>query len=309
MKPAEKKGKPNKKIRITAPADFAAGIKGVSTALDHVLSQAGPVRGLKALARLNQKKGFDCPGCAWPDPDDKRSLFSEYCENGAKAVAEEATLKRADPFFFSQHPVSEMLTWSDFEIGKSGRLTHPMVLKPGDDYYSPIEWEDAYQLIADHLNKLASPDEAIFYTSGRSSNEAAFLWGLFARAFGTNNMPDCSNMCHESSGVALKQTLGSGKVSVLLDDLYKAEVIIVIGQNPGTNHPRMLAALEECKKNGGRIITINPLEEAALKRFKNPQRVSDYFTNGTQLTDLFLQVRINEDVTLMKAIMKVLLQL
>lgn len=274
--------------------------------MGHAFREMGPIKAMAALSKLNQEKGFDCPGCAWPDPDDKRSLFAEYCENGAKAVAEEATRKRVDPFFFSQYPVSEMLKWSDYEIGKSGRLTHPMILQQGSDYYEPISWNDAFTLIAKQLNSLQSPDEAVFYTSGRSSNEAAFLWGLFARAFGTNNMPDCSNMCHESTGVALKQTLGIGKGSVMLDDLHKAEVIMVIGQNPGTNHPRMLSALQECKQNGGKIITINPLEEAGLKRFLNPQHVKDYFTAGSVITDLFLQVKINEDVALLKAIMKIL---
>ncbi len=293
-----------KKIRITPPADFAAGLKGVTVALDHAITEMGPVKALKALSMLNQEKGFDCPGCAWPDPDDKRSLFAEYCENGAKAVAEEATNKRVDPYFFSQNSVIEMFTWSDYEIGKSGRLTHPMILRNGSDYYEPISWDDSFKLIAGHLNKLNSPDEAVFYTSGRSSNEAAFLWGLFARAYGTNNMPDCSNMCHESTGVALGQTLGIGKGSVVLEDLPKAEVIIVIGQNPGTNHPRMLSALQECKLNGGKVITINPLEEAGLKRFFHPQRPSDYFTSGTKITDIFLQVKVNEDVALLKAIMK-----
>jgi molybdopterin-dependent oxidoreductase alpha subunit len=199
-----------------------------------------------------------------------------------------------------------MLGWSDYEIGKSGRLTHPMVLHEGESHYQPVSWEESFSLIATHLNSLQSPDEAVFYTSGRSSNEAAFLWGLFARAFGTNNMPDCSNMCHESTGVALMETIGIGKGTVLLDDFEKAEVIIVIGQNPGTNHPRMLSALQQCKLHGGKVITINPLEEAGLKRFFHPQRPGDYFTNGTAITDIFLQVKINEDVTLLKAIMKVL---
>lgn len=306
MKKVKESKASEKKIRITAPADFAAGVKGVTTALEHTFHEMGPINALAALSKVNQEKGFDCPGCAWPDPDDKRSLFAEYCENGAKAIAEEATRKRVDPFFFSQHSVKEMLDWSDYEIGKSGRLTHPMILRTGSDFYEPLSWDEAFQIIADHLNHLDSPDEAVFYTSGRSSNEAAFLWGLFARAFGTNNMPDCSNMCHESTGFALRETLGIGKGSVVLDDLHKAEVIIVIGQNPGTNHPRMLSALQQCKLNGGKVITINPLEEAGLKRFFHPQRPKDYFTSGTLITDLFLQVKINEDVTLLKAIMKIL---
>ena len=302
-------GEPHKKkIKITEPAEIAAGLKGITTAIQHALHEMGPIRSWSALAKLNQKKGFDCPGCAWPDPDDKRSLFAEYCENGAKAVAEEATRKKVDPYFFSRHPVSDMLQWTDYEIGKSGRLTYPMILREGTDHYEPISWHDAFTVIADHLNKLEHPDEAVFYTSGRSSNEAAFLWGLFARAFGTNNMPDCSNMCHESSGVALTETLGIGKGSVLLEDVPKAEVIIVIGQNPGTNHPRMLSALQQCKQNGGRIITINPIEEAGLKKFLNPQNLNDYFIGGTPITDLYLQVRINEDIALLKAIMKILVR-
>ena len=300
--------RPVSDIRLTPPADFAAGIKGVTTALQHTFKEMGPWRALAALSKVNQEKGYDCPGCAWPDPDDKRSLFAEYCENGAKAVAEEATRSRVDPFFFSQHTISEMLQWSDYQIGKSGRLTHPMICRAGNDYYEPLSWEGSFQIIAQHLNGLQDPDEAVFYTSGRSSNEAAFLWGLFARAFGTNNMPDCSNMCHESTGVALGKTLGIGKGSVVLDDLHKAEVILVIGQNPGTNHPRMLSALQQCKLHGGKVITINPLEEAGLKKFLNPQRPADYFTSGTRITDLFLQVRINEDVSLLKAIQKCLIE-
>ncbi|MBT8221402.1 MAG: FdhF/YdeP family oxidoreductase [Bacteroidia bacterium] len=296
-------------LKIRKPAEFAAGIKGVTVALEHAIQEMGTKRALETLARLNQKDGFDCPGCAWPDPDDKRSLFAEYCENGVKAVAEEATRQKVGPDFFKEHSISEMMSWSDYKIGKSGRLTHPMILREGEDHYSEISWQEAFDQIGSELNNLNHPNEAIFYTSGRSSNEAAFLWGLFARAFGTNNLPDCSNMCHESSGVALSQTLGIGKGSVTLDDLPKAEVVIVTGQNPGTNHPRMLTALQQCKLNGGKIITINPLEEAGLKRFKNPQRAVDYFTSGTTITDLFLQVKINGDVALLKAIMKVLTEL
>ena len=291
-------------IKLTKPSSFAAGAKGVQVALDHAISEMGAVRAFQTLAKLNQKDGFDCPGCAWPDPDDKRSVLGEYCENGAKAVAEEATLKRVNPDFFEQYSIRELSTWSDFKLGKSGRLTHPLVLREGSEHYEAIEWEDAFGLIAKQLQSLEDPNEAVFYTSGRSSNEAAFLYGLFCRAFGTNNMPDCSNMCHESSGVGLSQTLGIGKGSVVLDDFAKAELIVVIGQNPGTNHPRMLSALKDCKKNGGKVITINPLEEAGLKRFKNPQSPMDMLSRGTTITDIFLQVKINEDIALLKAIMK-----
>lgn len=292
------------KVKIKAPANYAAGAHGIKVALEHAIQEMGAIRAFQTLAKLNQKNGIDCPGCAWPDPDDKRSVLGEYCENGAKALAEEATLKRVKPDFFAKYSVEELSNWSDFKIGKSGRLTHPMLLKEGSSHYESIAWSDAFQLIADNLNQLKSPDEGVFYTSGRSSNEAAFLYGVFIRAFGTNNMPDCSNMCHESSGVALSQTLGIGKGSVTLDDLHKAEVVMVIGQNPGTNHPRMLSALQKLKKNGGKVITINPLEEAGLKRFKNPQKVADMLGRGTAITDLFLQVKINQDVPLLKAILK-----
>ena len=296
-------------IKLTDPKKYAAGAPAVKVALDHVVSEMGAVRAFKTLAKLNQKDGFDCPGCAWPDPDDKRSLLGEYCENGAKAVAEEATMKRVEPPFFEKYSIQELSHWSDFQLGRSGRLTHPMILKENSSHYEKTSWEEAFQMIAKNLQELASPDEAIFYTSGRSSNEAAFLYGLFCRAYGTNNMPDCSNMCHESSGVGLSQTLGIGKGSVLLDDFEKSELVVVIGQNPGTNHPRMLSALKDCKKNGGKIITINPLEEAGLKRFKNPQSPADMLSRGTTITDVFLQVKINEDITLLKVIMKKLLDI
>jgi len=296
-------------IKLKEPANYAAGALGVKVALDHAIGEMGVGRAMKILAKMNQKDGFDCPGCAWPDPDDKRSLFAEYCENGAKALAEEATRKRVKPEFFAEHSIEELSTWSDYEIGKSGRITNPMVLREGSIHYEPIEWDAAYKIIAEHLHALENPNEAVFYTSGRSSNEAAYMYGLFARALGTNNMPDCSNMCHESSGVGLGETLGIGKGSVVLEDLHEAEVIVVMGQNPGTNHPRMLSALQECKLNGGKVITINPLKEAGLERFKNPQRVQDYFNGGTSITDVFLQVKINQDVPLLKAIMKKLQQL
>ncbi len=290
-------------IRLTEPANYAAGLPAVKVALQHAFKEMGVVKSFHALSQMNQKNGFDCPGCAWPDPD-KPSKLGEYCENGAKALAEEATNKRVDKSFFEKYSVEELSMWSDYQIGKSGRITEPMVLRAGSIYYEPISWEDAYELIAEELHKLNTPDEGVFYTSGRSSNEAAFLYGLFVRAFGTNNMPDCSNMCHESSGVALSETLGIGKGSVKLEDFDHAEVVMVIGQNPGTNHPRMLSALQKCKENGGRVISINPLEEAGLIRFKNPQEVKGVLSSGTALTDLHLQVKINQDVSLLKLIIK-----
>ena len=248
----------------------AVGYKAIKSAITHIKEEVGLVKGIGLLAKLNQKNGFDCPGCAWPDPDEKRAFLAEYCENGAKAVAEEATKNRVSPMFFATHSISELSKLSDYEIGKKGRITHPVVVYEGRDHYEEISWEDAFNLIGKELKSLPSPDEAIFYTSGRTSNEAAFLYQLFVRKFGTNNLPDCSNMCHESSGAALTETLGIGKGSVTLDDFNHAELVIVMGQNPGTNHPRMLSALGETKKRGGKIITINPLPEVGLMRYNDP---------------------------------------
>lgn len=290
-------------LKVSEPKVFAAGMPAIKVALEHVNKESGLFRSIKTLSKMNQKEGFDCPGCAWPDPD-KPSKLGEYCENGVKAIAEETTFERVDRDFFQKFSVEELSTWTDYQIGKSGRITEPFILNPGSIHYEPISWENAYTTIAEHLRMLDSPDEAVFYTSGRSSNEAAFLYGLFARAFGTNNMPDCSNMCHESSGVALSETLGIGKGSVVLEDFDEAEVVMVIGQNPGTNHPRMLSALQKCKQNGGKIITVNPLSESGLNRFKNPQQVSGILGKGTTLTDIFLQVKVNQDVPLLKLIMK-----
>lgn len=290
-------------IGLKKPSEYAAGLPAVKVALQHTFKEMGVSKSFKALSHMNQKDGFDCPGCAWPDPE-RPSKLGEYCENGAKALAEEATNKKVDADFFKQYSVEAISNWSDYKIGKCGRLTQPMVLRPGNIHYEPISWSTAFELIANELHQLPTPNEAIFYTSGRSSNEAAFLYGLFARAFGTNNMPDCSNMCHESSGVALKETLGIGKGSVKLEDFDKAEVVMVIGQNPGTNHPRMLSALQKCKENGGKVVSINPLEEAGLIRFKNPQEIKGVVAKGTVLTDLHLPVKINQDIALLKSIIK-----
>lgn len=297
----------DKELEIKSPKKVAGGIPAVVSSLKHVFGEVGVVEGTKALLKLNQFDGYDCPGCAWPDPDDYRTVV-EFCENGAKAVAEEATEAKCDTEFFRKHSVSEMRQWTDFEIGKSGRVVHPMILREKATHYEPIQWNDAFQLIGNKLKSLASPNEAIFYTSGRTSNEAAFLYQLFVRMYGTNNLPDCSNMCHESSGVALTETVGIGKGSVTLDDFYKAEVIVIIGQNPGTNHPRMLTALQKAKQNGAYIISINPLPEAGLISFRHPQNPVDMIGKPTALTDLWLQVKINEDVALLKAINKILLE-
>ena len=292
-------------IKLKEAPKTSAGIKAIRSALTHIKDEVGIGKGIQLLANLNQKNGFDCPGCAWPDPDDKRAFLAEYCENGAKAVAEEATKNKVTPLFFASHSVKELSELSDYEIGKSGRITHPVYLPEGATHYQEISWNDAFQMIGNELNGLNSPDEAIFYTSGRTSNEAAFLYQLFVRQFGTNNLPDCSNMCHESSGVALSETLGIGKGSVTLEDFNHADLVIVIGQNPGTNHPRMLSALEKNKKKGGKIITINPLPEVGLMNFKDPQNPLQWI-NGEDLTDLFLQVKINGDVALLKIILKLM---
>jgi len=295
-------------LKIGKPADKAVGVKAIAESLRQMNKYMNKADALRVSTQLNQKGGIDCPGCAWPDPDDERSKIGEYCENGIKAIAEEATNKSIGEKFFRRNSVQKISEWSDFDIGKQGRLAEPMFLPEGADYYEPISWDDAFQLIGNQLNKLESPDEAIFYTSGRTSNEAAFLYQLFVREYGTNNLPDCSNMCHECSSSGLSQTVGIGKGSVTLADLYEAEIIIVMGQNPGTNHPRMLSALERCKENGGQIIAINPILEAGLTTFVNPQRPLKILGGGTALTDLFLQVRANGDVALLKAIMLVLLE-
>jgi len=291
-------------IVIKEMEDTAAGVIAVSSSLKHMTKYVAPAQAIKTMFSVNQKGGFDCPGCAWPDPDDDRSKIGEYCENGIKAIAEEAQRKTIGAKFFKQHSVYDLSLKSDFELGKMGRLAEPLILKPGANHYQPISWSDAFRTIAKRLNYLNSPDEAIFYTSGRTSNEAAFLYQLFVRQYGTNNLPDCSNMCHESTSVALAQTLGIGKGSITLQDMHESEVIIVMGQNPGTNHPRMLSALEKCIENGGKIITINPLPEAGLMNFVNPQRPTKIVSGGIKLTDIFLPVKLNGDVALLKAIMQ-----
>ncbi len=292
-------------MRVGAPSASSGGLPAVTVALTMAIKQMGVSRTVSSLLDLNQETGFDCPGCAWPDPDGERSRF-EFCENGAKAVAEEATRERITPTFFAEHSVAALAEQSDYWLGKRGRLTEPMYLPLDGTHYQPITWEAAFDLIGRELNALASPHEAVFYTSGRTSNEAAFLYQLFVRQFGTNNLPDCSNMCHESSGVGMQESLGTGKGSVSLADFELADCILVIGQNPGTNHPRMLSTLQRAARRGCRIVSINPLEESGLKRFKHPQEVSGVLGVGTALATDYLPVRINGDVALLKGIQKVL---
>jgi len=299
---------PTSKFAADAAKKESVGWPAILSSLRHMGKYMDWPQALKASLKMNQKDGFDCPGCAWPDPDDDRSGLGEYCENGIKALAEEATKKMAGPDFFASHSISELSRWGEYELGKSGRISQPMYKAEGAEYYRPISWSDAIEKIASHLNSLSDPNEAIFYTSGRTSNEAAFLYGTFARAYGTNNLPDCSNMCHECSGYGLSKTLGIGKGAVTLEDLHEAEVIMVIGQNPGTNHPRMLSALEKCKDNGGKIIAVNPLKEAGLIKYTNPQNLKRMITGGVDLADIYLQVLINGDVACLKAIMILLLK-
>ena len=259
------------------------------------------------MTKLNQKNGFDCPSCAWPDPDGHRSQF-EFCENGAKAMASETTLARANRRFFKRRSVASLLEKSDYWLEKAGRLTEPMVLREGATHYEPISWEDAFALIATHLHSLPNPDAATFYTSGRASNEAAFLWALFSRRFGTNNLPDCSNMCHESSGFALGSAVGIGKGTVTLDDFEEAETILCVGQNPGTNHPRMLSTLQAAVRKGARVIAVNPLIEAGLKGFAHPQEPIGMLGLATSLATEYLQVRIGGDQALFKGLAKAIVE-
>ena len=292
---------------LNPPKNSAAGIPAVISTMKYGIRNMGVINSITKLSKVNDFHGFDCPGCAWPDPDSHRS-FAEFCENGAKAVSDEATKSRADSDFWSKWSVSELSQKSDYWLNSQGRLTEPMILNPDSKHYQPISWNDAFDIIADNLLLLDNPDEAIFYTSGRTSNEAAFLWQLLARRFGTNNLPDCSNMCHESSGVALNESIGIGKGTVTLDDFNSADLIIVVGQNPGTNHPRMLTALRDAKKKGASIISINPLIETGMKKFKHPQNPIEMLGFGSKIADKHLKVKINSDQALFRSLSKSLIE-
>ncbi len=285
----------------------AAGVTAVVVSLRRGLKAMGAWRTGASLVRLNQRHGFDCPGCAWPEDHGGRK-FAEFCENGAKAVAEEATKRVVTSEFFARHSISDLDARPEYWLSQQGRLTEPMVLRAGDDHYRPIAWDDAYRLIAGELRALDSPDEAVFYTSGRTSNEAAFLYQLMVRSFGTNNLPDCSNMCHESSGAALIEAIGIGKGSVTVEDVTEADLIVIAGQNPGTNHPRMLSVLEKAKANGAKIIAVNPLPEAGLIRFKDPQKVHGVVGHGVPIADEFVQIRLGGDMALFAGVGRLLLE-
>ncbi|PJI48223.1 MAG: CbbBc protein [Pseudomonas sp.] len=285
----------------------AAGWGALISVTRFWLDSKQPLKNLRALLKTNQNGGFDCPGCAWGDsPEDGRVKF---CENGAKAVNWEATKRRVDAAFFARHSVSSLREQSDYWLEYQGRLTEPMRYDPATDRYQPIAWDDAFTLIARHLNALESPHQAEFYTSGRASNEAAFLYQLFVRAFGTNNFPDCSNMCHEASGVALGQSVGIGKGTVTFDDFEHADAIFVFGQNPGTNHPRMLEPLREAVKRGAQVVAFNPLKERGLERFQHPQHALEMLTNGSEpLNTAFFRPALGGDMAAVRGIAKFLLQ-
>ncbi|MFB7992984.1 FdhF/YdeP family oxidoreductase [Streptomyces sp. NPDC056002] len=295
-------------LSVTPPKTWATGLPAVTHALEYSLGQTSPRRTMLTLLNINQAKGIDCPGCAWPEPAPGKRHMNEYCENGAKHINDEATSRRVTRDFFREHSIAELGSKSDYWLNQQGRLTEPMVKRPGSTHYEPIDWDEAFGILAKELKQLTSPDEALFYVSGRLNNEAAFLLQLFARAYGTNNLPDCSNMCHESSGSAMSETLGVGKGTVSLDDLENSDLVFVVGQNPGTNHPRMLSSLEETKRNGGKIVAVNTLPEAGLLRFKHPQRPRGIIGKGTQIADQFLHIRAGGDLALFQALNLLLLE-
>ena len=293
-------------LRLSKVKNTAAGIPAAVSSLNHGIRKMGVTKTVRSLLMVNQKEGFDCPGCAWPDPEHRTSF--EFCENGAKAVADEAMKANVDASFFQKYSITDLLKKSDFWLNNQGRISQPMIRNEGSNHYQPIDWNEAFDLVAQHIQSMEDPERGVYYTSGRTSNEAAFLYQALVRALGTNNMPDCSNMCHESSGKALTETIGIGKGTVHLEDFNHADLILVIGQNPGTNHPRMLTALRDAKKKGAKIISINPLPETGLKRFKHPQDYMNADFQSTQLANLFVPVRIGGDAALLKGIMKTLVE-
>jgi molybdopterin-dependent oxidoreductase alpha subunit len=289
-------------LQVGKVEDWAVGVPAIYHSMEPALLKMGVARTAKLFTSMNQKDGFDCMSCAWPDPE-HRSI-AEFCENGAKAVTWEATPITVPTSFWAEHSIEDLLSRSEYWLGMQGRLVEPVYRPAGADHYEPVTWERAFDIISTKLNGLASPDEAAFYTSGRTANETAFVYQLFVRAFGTNNLPDCSNMCHESTGTALGETIGIGKSTIAYDDFEKSDLVIIMGQNPGTNHPRMLTALEEAKRNGASIVAVNPLPEAGLMRYKNPQKVRGIIGSGTPLADQFLQIRSGGDMALLQAVSK-----
>ena len=283
----------------------AAGIPGVIHALQHAV----PNRAVLPLITMNKPGGIDCPGCAWPEPANHNLGIVEFCENGAKAVAEETTPKRAGVDFWAEHSIQDLREKTDHWLGKQGRITQPMLYdrSSGDEHYRPVSWDKAFEMISDKLQEI-EPNEAVFYTSGRAPNEPAYMLQLLARRLGTNNLPDCGNMCHESTGSALGETLGLGKGSVVIEDFYNTDLLISVGQNPGTNHPRALSAFKQLKDNGGKILTLNPLPETGLMKFREPQSIKGVLSISEDLTDEYLQVRLDGDRAFFQALNKELIR-
>ncbi|WP_102161148.1 FdhF/YdeP family oxidoreductase [Zhihengliuella halotolerans] len=293
-------------LAVTAPKTSAAGVKAVMVALERGIAQGGVSRTVRSMLRVNQPHGVDCPGCAWPESITGRRKPAEFCENGAKALAEENTLRTADREWWAAHPISDLRGKTEYWLGNQGRITEPMMIAPGEDRYRPISWNEAFATIAEHI-RATTPDRCAFYTSGRTANETAFMYQLFARSLGTNNLPDCSNMCHESSGSAMNPTIGIGKGTVSLEDFDHADVIMVVGQNPGTNHPRMLSALADARHRGAKVVAVNPLPEAGLMNFKDPQKVNGVVGAGDRISDEFLQIKVGGDLALFQALGHLLL--
>ncbi|WP_394839233.1 FdhF/YdeP family oxidoreductase [Pendulispora rubella] len=304
------------KVSVDDRCKEAAGIPAIVQTMKCGLREMGVARTTRTFLNVNKVDGFDCQSCAWPSPDNKRKVF-EFCENGAKAIADELTRRRVEPSFFAKHAIADLIEQSDYWLNAQGRITHPMIKREGATHFEPISWADAFTRIGAKLRALPHPDDAIFYTSGKTVNEAAFLFQLLARQFGTNNLPDCSNMCHEASGTALTDTIGIGKGTVTLEDFDHCDTVLIIGNNPGSNHPRMLTTLEEVKHRGATIVSINPMPETGLMRVINPNP-QDYSNplklplallgSGTALTDLFVPVRVNGDAALLQGVMKLLVE-
>ena len=295
-----------RKLKVSGPKDYAAGIKAVKVSFQRGLTQGGLTRTVRSMFRVNQNQGVDCPGCAWPESVTGDRKKVEFCENGAKALAEENTKRVATPEWWAQHSIAELEQKTEYWLGQSGRITHPMIVREGETHYTPISWTEAFETIGEHI-RATTADRCTFYTSGRTANETAFMYQLFARSLGTNNLPDCSNMCHESSGTALNPTIGIGKGTVSLEDIENSELIFVVGQNPGTNHPRMLGSLAEARKNGGKVVAVNPLPEAGLMRFKDPQTPQGMI-KGDRISDEYLQIKVGGDQALFQALGHILLR-
>ncbi|MGV2854751.1 FdhF/YdeP family oxidoreductase [Glutamicibacter sp. AGC13] len=304
---APKKDINEDELKVSEPKHAAAGLKAVMVSMERGFAEAGPSRTLRSMLRVNQHDGFDCPGCAWPESITGKRKPAEFCENGAKAIAEEASARTVTPEWFAQHSIEDLRDKTEYWLGSQGRITAPMIIREGETHYSPISWAQAFSTIAEHVNA-TTPDKCVFYTSGRTANETAFMYQLLARSLGTNNLPDCSNMCHESSGSALNPTIGIGKGTVSLEDFDHADLIFVVGQNPGTNHPRMLSALADARKRGARIVAVNPLPEAGFFGFKDPQTVGGMLGKADPISSDFLQIKVGGDLALFQAFGHLLLE-